>query len=165
MCPCRSHPILGSRSNSTCGIGPQKGADDRQDKKLNLTFHFRTVVIIVYMSCQGCTTCCILASRMRENGENEKMKRKWWENEEMERDSLSTFPHCLFISSLSIDYLCQIVSHFVAIILGRILCEEAPQGVSACALPIYFAQITPGPNPHPQCTYWKRSKKFGLPLP
>ena len=25
------------------------------------------------------------------------MKRKWEENEEMERDSLSTFPHFLFI--------------------------------------------------------------------
>ena len=71
--------------------------------------------------------------------------RKWRENKEMERDSLSTFPHFLFISSL-----CHILSQnvkysiFVAnvtktehtryeeIILGRILCEEAPQVVTAC---------------------------------
>ena len=33
--------------------------------------------------------------------------RKWRENEEMERDSLSTFPHSLFISSLSINFLYQ----------------------------------------------------------
>ena len=30
--------------------------------------------------------------------------RKWRENEEMERDLLSTFPHFLFISSLSIHF-------------------------------------------------------------
>ena len=45
--------------------------------------------------------------------ENEKMKKKWRENEEMERDSLSTFPHFLFISSLSIHFLYQKLSHFV----------------------------------------------------
>ena len=71
---------------------------------------------------------------------------------EMERNSPSTFPHSLFISpSLSISYIkiCHILSQnvkygiFVAnvtktehtryeeIILGRILCEEAPQVVSA----------------------------------
>ena len=44
---------------------------------------------------------------------NEKMKRKWRENEEMERDSRSTFPHFLFISSLSIHFLYQKLSHFV----------------------------------------------------
>ena len=31
--------------------------------------------------------------------------RKWRGNEEMERDSLSTFPRFLFISSLSIHFL------------------------------------------------------------
>ena len=44
----------------------------------------------------------------------EKMERKWRENEEMERDSLSTFSHFLFISSLSIHFLYQKLSHFVA---------------------------------------------------
>ena len=55
------------------------------------------------------------ASRaVRKWRENEKMKRKWRENEEMERDLLSTFPHYLFISSLSIHFLYQKSSHFVA---------------------------------------------------
>ena len=35
------------------------------------------------------------------------MKRKLRENEEMERNSLSTFPYFLFISSLSIYFLHQ----------------------------------------------------------
>ena len=72
---------------------------------------------------QGCTNCRILAS---------------W---------LSTFPHFPLISSLSIHFLYQKLSHFVAIkygtfvvnvkqtyhtryekiILGRIRCEKAPQ--------------------------------------
>ena len=39
--------------------------------------------------------------------------RKWRENEEMERDSLFTFPHFLFISSLSIRFLYQKLSYFV----------------------------------------------------
>ena len=39
---------------------------------------------------------------------------QWRENEEMERDLLSTFPHFLFISSLSIHFLYQKLSHFVA---------------------------------------------------
>ena len=46
--------------------------------------------------------------------DNEKMNMKWRENEEMERDSLSTFPPFLFISSLSIHFLYQKLSHFVA---------------------------------------------------
>ena len=41
------------------------------------------------------------------------MERKWRENEEMERDSLSTFPHFLLISSLSIHFLYQKWSYFV----------------------------------------------------
>ena len=52
---------------------------------------------------------------MRGYGERmRKLKRKWRENEKMERDSLSTFPHSLFISSLSIHFLYQNLSHFVA---------------------------------------------------
>ena len=39
--------------------------------------------------------------------------RKWRENEEIERDSLSRFPHSLSISSLSIHFLYQKLSHFV----------------------------------------------------
>ena len=46
--------------------------------------------------------------------ENEEMKSKWGENEEMERDSLSTFPHSIFTFSLSIHFLYQKMSHFVA---------------------------------------------------
>ena len=80
--------------------------------------------------------------------------RKWRENEEMERDSLSTIPHFLFILSLTIIFLYQKLSHlgqnvkygtFVAnftkkklnirayeeIVLGRIHCKEAPQVVRA----------------------------------
>ena len=73
----------------------------------------------------------------------------------MERDSLSTFPHSVFISSLSLSIsyieICHILSRnvkygtFVAnftkkklnirayeeIVLGRIHCEEAPQVVRA----------------------------------
>ena len=40
--------------------------------------------------------------KWRGNGER---MRKWRENEIMERDSLSTFPHFLFISSLTINFL------------------------------------------------------------
>ena len=46
--------------------------------------------------------------------ENEEMDRKWRKNEEIERDLLSTFPHFLFISSLSIHLLYQNYSYFVA---------------------------------------------------
>ena len=46
--------------------------------------------------------------------ENKEIERKWRENEEKERDSLLTFPHFLFIFSLSIHFLCQKFSHFVA---------------------------------------------------
>ena len=49
---------------------------------------------------------------MRKWRENEEIERKWRENENMERDSLSTFPH--IISSLSIHFLYQKLSHFVA---------------------------------------------------
>ena len=45
--------------------------------------------------------------------ENEKMKGKYRENEEMERDTLSTFPHFLFIPSLSILFVYKKLSHFV----------------------------------------------------
>ena len=41
------------------------------------------------------------------------MERKRKENEEMERDSLSTFPHFLFISPLSIHFLYQTLSQNV----------------------------------------------------
>ena len=51
---------------------------------------------------------------LRKWREKEKMKRKWRENEEMEWDSLSTFLNFLFISSLSIHFLYQTLSHFVA---------------------------------------------------
>ena len=47
-------------------------------------------------------------------GKGEEMERKLRENEEMERGSLSTFPHFLFILSLSIHFLYKKLSHFVA---------------------------------------------------
>ena len=46
--------------------------------------------------------------------ENEGMERKWRENEEMERDSLSALSNFLFTSSLSIHFLYQKLSYFVA---------------------------------------------------
>ena len=46
--------------------------------------------------------------------ENEEMERKWREDEKMEKDSLSIFPNFLSISSLSIHFLYQKLSHFVA---------------------------------------------------
>ena len=68
---------------------------------------------------QGCQPGCEKnGERMRKWRGNGKRMRKWrgnWEkNEEMERDSLSTFPHFLFISSLSFHFLHQNASHFVA---------------------------------------------------
>ena len=52
---------------------------------------------------QGCTTCGSLPARPRENGEimrklgkNGERMRKWRENEEMERESLSVFSLYLF---------------------------------------------------------------------
>ena len=62
-----------------------------------------------------CTTCCSVASRLQENGE--KLER---ENEEMERDSLFTFPHFLFISSFSIHFLYQKLSHFVGTFVANV---------------------------------------------
>ena len=75
--------------------------------------------------------------------ENDEMEWKGRENEEMERDLLSTFPHFLFISSLSIHFLSKILlqnvkygtfvdnvtkkhMRYEKIILGRIHCEKAP---------------------------------------
>ena len=95
---------------------------------------------------QGCTTCGSLAAGPWKWRENEKMERKWRENEKLEKYSLSTFPHFLFISSLSIHFLYTKLSHFVAkcycechkkmryekIILGRIHWEKVPQVVRAC---------------------------------
>ena len=104
---------------------------------------------------QGCITFGSLAARLRENGErmkkcgvNGKIMRK-----RREIHSLHFLIFSLFPPSLSISYLknCLILSQnvkygiFVAnvtktehtryeeIILGRILCEEAPQVVSACS--------------------------------
>ena len=48
--------------------------------------------------------------KWRGNGEE---MRKWRENEEMERYSLFTFPHFLFISPLSIHFLYQTLSQNV----------------------------------------------------
>ena len=59
------------------------------------------VYVIWYV--QGYTTCCILASGMRENVD---IMRKWRGNGERMR-KLSTFTHFLFISSLSINFLYQ----------------------------------------------------------
>ena len=99
----------------------------------------------------------IMAAWLRKIGErtkkwrgNGERMRKWTQNEQIERDSLSTFPHFLFITSLSIHFLSKIV-HFYRemlntallswksqttqhtlyekIILGRIRCEKAPQVV------------------------------------
>ena len=50
----------------------------------------------------------------RKRRECEEVERKWRGNEEMERYSLFTFPHFLFISPLSIHFLYQNLSHFVA---------------------------------------------------
>ena len=65
--------------------------------------------------------CSWAARKWKDNEEmkrkwrlNEEIKRKWKDNEEMERDSLSTFPHSLFIFSLSIHFLNQNLSYFVA---------------------------------------------------
>ena len=47
----------------------------------------------------------------------EKMEREWENEEEMEKyweNSLSTFPHFLFIFSFSIHFLCKKLSDFVA---------------------------------------------------
>ena len=75
--------------------------------------------------------------------------RKWGENEEVEKDSVSTFPHFLFISFLSIisyfsfcrkmlnmallSRITQKTYHtrYENIILGRIRWEKAPQVVRA----------------------------------
>ena len=87
------------------------------------------------------------------------MRRKWRENEEMERDWLSTFPHSLSISSLFLHFLplfpfptskcitfcCKMLNtallsrmsqrsqhtRYEEMILGRTCCEEAPQFVPA----------------------------------
>ena len=58
------------------------------------------------------------------------MKRKWEENEEMERDSLSTFPHFLFIIANVINK--NYHMRYEKIILGRIRCQKALQVVTAC---------------------------------
>ena len=66
-----------------------------------------------------------------------------------ERDSLSTFPHFLFISSVCIHFLyqnCHILWQNVKYgtlvasatkILGRIRCEKAPQVVPACLVNLH----------------------------
>ena len=66
----------------------------------------------VRLSCaeQGCITCGSLAAGLQENGER---MRKWKENEEMERDSLFTFPHYVFFPP-SNHFWYKTLSHFVA---------------------------------------------------
>ena len=84
---------------------------------------------------------------LRKWREKEKMKRKWRENEEMEWDSLSTFLNFLFISSLSIHFLYQTLSHFVTkcwiwhsqmsqktLIPSRIHCEKSFAGCEGLSL-------------------------------
>ena len=78
--------------------------------------------------------------KMKREWENEEemerewgMERKFGENEEMERDSLSTFPHFLFISSLSIHFLYQKLSHFVQNIKYATFVANVTKNLS-CAL-------------------------------
>ena len=60
-----------------------------------------------------CQTASLAVRKWRENEkmqrkwrENKEIERKWRENEQKERDSLSIFPHFLFISSpLYISYI------------------------------------------------------------
>ena len=95
-------------------------------KNLTLSEHFLNPSnsFNVYVSNSVLNTICYFFSGLhslwqpgsraaRKQREKKKMKRKWRENEEMERDSLSTFPHSLFISSLSMHFLYQNLSHFV----------------------------------------------------
>ena len=104
------------------------------------------------MSCQGCKTCCILASRMRENGENEKMKKMVREWGNGERFTLFISPFSFFFplypfpisnivsfcrKTLNTALLSRISqkktwhTHYKKIILG---CEKAPQVVGACSV-------------------------------
>ena len=69
-------------------------------------FFYICIFYKFYIFClQGCTTRCSLAAGLRGNGGRMRKLRGKRENEEMERDSFSTFPHSLFISSLSIHFL------------------------------------------------------------
>ena len=87
-----SPPALGA-------VGPVLHCKLGWEKKSTNCVH-QTYFIINYI--QGCKTFgCLAARKWREN---EKMKRKLRKNEEMERDLLSTFPHFLFISPLSIHF-------------------------------------------------------------
>ena len=106
---------------------------------------------------QSCWCCGSLAAELEENGErmrkwwgNGERMRKWTENEEIEREWGNEERFTLYISSLSIHFLDQKLSHLVAkfqighfcrechkkhtryekIILGRIRCEKAPQVVT-----------------------------------
>ena len=60
--------------------------------------------------------------------------RKWKENEEMERDLLSTFPHFLFFSSHYIHFLYQKLSHFVAKRYIRHFCREGHKKLNIRAM-------------------------------
>ena len=62
------------------------------------------------------------------------MKRKLEENEEMERDSLSTFPHFLFIIANVTNK--NYHMRYEKIILGRIRCKKS----SECCTSLHFAQ-------------------------
>ena len=84
-----------------------------------------------------CQPASLAVRKWRENEkmkrkwrENEEMEKKWRENEEMERDSLSTFPHFLFISSLSIHFLYQKLSHFLQNVEYGIVVVNVTKNVS-----------------------------------
>ena len=53
--------------------------------------------------------------------------RNWRENEEMERNSLSTFPYFLFISSLSIHFLYKKIAAFCRKMLNTALLSRVSQ--------------------------------------
>ena len=57
------------------------------------------------------------------------MERKWKENEKIEKDLLSTFPHFPLISSFSIHFLYQKLSHFVAIKCGTFVTNVKKMGM------------------------------------
>ena len=67
-------------------------------------------------------------------GNKEEMEREWGNGEEMERDLLSTFPHSLFISSPSIHFLYQNLSHFVPKCQIRLFCRECHKKLNIRAM-------------------------------
>ena len=111
------HTLIFIRTNQTCCLFTNNQNKELKHKLWMVLLRSQKNSINTFVCSQKYHICIWVhnllqpGSRAARNGER---MRKWRENDEIEKDSLSTFPHFLFISSLSVHFLYRKLSHFVA---------------------------------------------------